>query len=376
MKIVVALDKFRGSLTATEGCEIVRQALLKMQPDWEIVVKPMADGGEGTASALQTSLGGAWITAPVTGPLPGMSVDARYLWVAEPQLAVVEMANASGLVLLPPERRDPLKTTTFGTGELIRHAMERGARRILLGVGGSATVDGGVGAAMALGGKFLDESGRPVGLGGGELEKIAQIGRPGGLSLPVIEVLCDVDNPLCGEHGAARVFGPQKGATPEGVARLDAGLAHLARLVWEQFGKKIAAVPGAGAAGGLAAGAGAFLDARLMPGAETIMALTEMEISLRNADWVITGEGRFDAQSLRGKVVSAVTKLARQHGARVAVLAGAVTVAESAYRAAGVEVAISSQPPGMALEQALTRAPELLAAGVQRLAANCLASGR
>jgi glycerate kinase len=368
MKIVVALDKFKGTLTAPRACAIVRDALLAARPDLQVVVKPMADGGDGTAEVLHSALGGEWIDRQVHGPLPEMPSTARYLWVAGRKLAVVEMAAASGLALLKPEERNPLKTTTRGTGELIRDAIERGAEKILLGVGGSATVDGGAGAAMALGWKFLDSAGKAVGPGGGRLERIGKIEGPGKLRLPALEVLCDVDNPLCGEQGAARVFGPQKGATPAMVERLDAGLRHLAELVKEQLGKDIADVPGTGAAGGLAFGAMAFMNARLLPGVEAVMEAVGLASELRGADWVITGEGKFDAQSLRGKVVSGVTKLAREAGVKIAVLAGSVELPQQVYRRAGIEIALATTRPGMPLVQALQNAGKLLAAATNDLA--------
>lgn len=287
-------------------------------------------------------------------------------------MAVVEMASASGLALLKPEQRDPLTTTTFGTGELIGDLVMRGARRILLGVGGSATVDGGVGAAMALGWRFLDAQGRPVGFGGGELEKIERMAPPSDLRLPVIEVVCDVDNPLCGERGAAYVFGPQKGATPEMVKQLDAGLRHLVELVKTQLGKDIANVPGAGAAGGLAFGALAFMDAKLIPGVEAVAEAIGLDAELSDADWVITGEGCFDEQSLRGKVVSGVTKLARKHAVKVAVIAGSVQVPENVWRREGIKVALSAMEPGMKLDEAMASAEKLLASSAQQLAVRIL----
>jgi glycerate kinase len=364
MKIVVALDKFKGSLTATRACEIVRAALLMARPGLQIVVKPMADGGDGTAEVLYSTLGGEWILQRVTGPLEAMPSTGKYLWIANRNWAVIEMATASGLILLRAEQCNPLRTTTHGTGELIRAAAERGARKILFGVGGSATVDGGVGAAMALGWRFFAANGRRIGQGGGELERIARIEPPANLKLPEIEVLCDVDNPLCGEHGAARVFGPQKGATPEMVERLDAGLRHLAKMVSEQLGKDIADVPGAGAAGGLAAGAMAFMDAKLVPGIDTVMSASGLEDALNGADWVITGEGRFDEQSLRGKVVSGVAKQARKLGVKVAVLAGSVTMP----KAEEVDVLLTMRKEGMSLDHAMANAEKLLAESTRELA--------
>lgn len=375
-KIVVAFDKFKGTLTAAQACAIGQRVLQAVAPEWEIVAVPLADGGEGTAAVLLTARGGDWVPVVVTGPRPERRVAAGYGWCDRDRLAVVEMAAASGLGLLREADRDPLRTTTAGTGELLRAAAARGAQRILLAVGGSATVDGGVGAATALGWRFLDRHGRPVGPGGGELERIAKVMRPATLALPPIEVLCDVDNPLCGIDGAARVFGPQKGATPAMVARLEAGLERLARVVREQLGIAMADQPGGGAAGGLAAGAVAFLGARLVPGAAAVMTATDLESHLCKADWVVTGEGCFDEQSLRGKVVGAVTKLAGRCGAKVAVLAGTVTLAESAYHAAGVDVALETRPPGLPLAEVLAQAETDLAAAVRVLATTCLRSGR
>ncbi len=341
----------------------------------------MADGGDGTAAVIHEALGGEWVECAVAGPLAGIPSSARYLWLPGPRLAVIEMAAASGLALLKPEERDPMRATTYGTGELIRAAVERGAQKILLGVGGSATVDGGVGAAMALGWKFLDAAGKPVGFGGGELQRIATVIPPSrchserseespsattetlrfaqGDKLQ-IEVLCDVDNPLCGEHGAARTFGPQKGATPVTVEKLEAGLANLAGHF-----PHLADVPGAGAAGGLGFGAAAFLGARLVSGIDAVMALTKFEDAIRDADWVVTGEGCFDEQSLRGKVVSGVMRLAQKHRVKVAVLAGSVKLTS----APGIEFVLATRPAGMVLPEALERAEELLSGRARELAA-------
>jgi len=372
VKIVVALDKFKGSLTAPRACEIVRGAIQSIKTGVTIVVKPMADGGDGTAEVLHTAIGGQRLTREVTGPIPETRVNASCLWLERERLAVVEMASASGLALLTREQRDPLRTTTFGTGELIGDAVARGARRILLGVGGSATVDGGVGAAMALGWRFLDAQGKPVGFGSEELEKIKRIEPPSDFRLPVIEVLSDVDNPLCGARGAAHIFGPQKGATPEMVQQLDAGLRHLAELVKTQLGKDIADIPGTGAAGGLAFGALAFMDAKLIPGVEAVAEAIGLDAELADADWVITGEGRFDEQSLRGKVVSGVTGLARKHAVKVAVIAGNVRVPEDVWRREGIEVALSTMASGMELDEAMASAESLLESATRRLAARIL----
>ena len=380
MKIVVAIDKFKGCLTAPRACEIVRGALLSIHPDWRVVSKPMADGGDGTAEVFHSALGGEWVQHKVTGPLPRTLVNARYLWLPQERLAVVEMAQASGLVLLKPEQRNPLRTHSHGTGELLCYAASRGAQRILLAVGGSATIDGGVGAARAKGWRFVGANGKQVELGGGELERILKIEDP--KSDPEldeddffnssVEVLCDVNNPLCGEHGAAHEFGPQKGATPEMVEQLDAGLRHLAELVKTQLGKDIANVPGAGAAGGLAFGALAFMDAKLIPGVEAVAEAIGLDAELSDADWVITGEGRFDEQSLRGKVVSGITKRARKHAVKVAVIAGRVQVPEIVWRREGIEVVLSTMDPGMKLDEAMASAERLLASSACQFAAKIL----
>jgi glycerate kinase len=367
VKIVLAFDKFKGSLTASEACAVVQRALREKYPAAEIISKPMADGGEGTAAALHTALGGEWIAREVTGPLPEMQVTADYLWLANERRAFIEMAKASGLVLLAPEQRNPLLTSTRGTGELVADALQRGAQHLWLTVGGSATVDGGTGAAAALGWKFLDAHGRelrPCGAALGRIKKLVAPQR----AWPMVEVLCDVDNPLCGEHGAAHVFGPQKGATPAMVKQLDAGLRNLAAVVRAQLGKDILEVPGAGAAGGLAAGAIAFLNARLVPGITTIMNASHLGEALIGADWVITGEGAFDAQSLRGKVVDGVARLARERGAKIAVLAGRVLLEEAQWRAAGVQAARAIALSGMSTAEAMARAAELLRAEARLLA--------
>jgi glycerate kinase len=364
MKIVVAFDKFKGSLTAPRACEIVRAALQTARPELQVVVKPLADGGDGTAEVLQSALGGEWIFQRVTGPLQAMPATGKFVWISDRKWAVIEMAAASGLMLLRPEHRNPLRTTTHGTGELIAAAAKQDAQKILIGVGGSATVDGGVGAAMALGWRFFASNGRRIGQGGGELEQIARIEAPTDSKLPEMEILCDVNNPLCGEQGAARVFGPQKGATPEMVERLDAGLRHLADVVREQLGKDLPDVPGAGAAGGLGFGAMAFMNAKLVPGIDTVMAASGLPEALTGANWVITGEGCFDIQSLRGKVVAGVTRMARNLGVKVAVIAGSASVPKTK----DISVLLTLHRKGMALEDAIANAEKLLAERARELA--------
>ncbi len=368
MKIVVAMDSFKDSLTAVEACEIVAEAIGSAVPAAEVVIKPMADGGEGTAEAMLAAGNGKWVKKTVTGPLPDMQVDAGFVWFKGRKEAVVEMAKASGLQLLPAELRNPVKTTTYGTGQLIAATVDYGAKRVFLAIGGSATVDCGTGAAAALGWRFLDENGREIVPCGGELLRISKIIPPPEPARIAVEVLCDVDNPLCGEHGAARVYAPQKGATEEMVEQLEAGLEHIAGLVKEQLGCDIRNVPGTGAAGGLSAGAMAFMGGRLVSGIEAVMSRSRLAEALAGADWVITGEGKFDSQSLRGKVVSGVVRLANNTGTKVAVLAGQVLLGPSQYRKFGVTDAIGCMNNKMTLQYAMENSEELLAKAAKNFA--------
>lgn len=353
MKVVLAFDSFKGNLSAREVCEIAAKGILSVRPDVETVILPMADGGEGTAEAMMSALGGEWIPATVTGPLPSMKVAAGYVWLEQEKTAVVEMATASGLPLLKPAERNPMITTTRGTGELIKAAMEKGAQKILLTVGGSATVDGGVGAAEALGWSHSMAA-------SGSFPSSGKFFPPENLNLPEIDVLCDVTNPLCGPNGAARVYGPQKGATPEMVEELDSRLRNLSDAVEKQFGKDLRDLPGAGAAGGLAFGAVAFMNGRLVRGVDAVMKTIGLAAALEGADWVLTGEGRFDSQSVQGKVVDGVARLAKQAGVKTGVIAGSVSLDEAGWRAAGVSFAASLQAEGMSTAESIRRSRELL----------------
>jgi len=378
-RIVVAMDSFKGSLTAERACKVVAESIASVVPQAQIILKPMADGGEGTAQAMLAAApaasrlrskpaGGQWIEKRVTGPLPDMRVRAGFAWFAGEDLAIVEMATASGLQLLSPLQRNPLQTTTYGTGQLMNAAMDYGAQRILLAVGGSATVDGGTGAAMAMGWMFLDKDGKEVGLGGGQLLQIDRIIPPTNPARVPVEVLCDVDNPLCGEQGAARVYGPQKGATKEIVEVLEAGLERLADLVQKQLGRDVRDLPGAGAAGGLAAGAVAFMGAKLVRGVETVMAWSRLDQAIAGADWVITGEGCFDEQSLRGKVVAGVARAAKNAGTRVTVLAGQVLLPRGKYRGLGVIDTFACMDRRMSLADAMANSEKLLAKAAREFA--------
>ncbi|MHC4395072.1 MAG: glycerate kinase [Planctomycetota bacterium] len=368
MKIVIAMDSFKGTLKAHQACQITAEAIAQTVADAELVIKPMGDGGEGTAMAMIKAADGQWIPQEVIGPLPDMQVEAGFAWFDADKTALVEMASASGLELISKDQTNPFKTTTYGTGQLIKAALQYEPRKILLAIGGSATVDGGLGAAMALGWKFLDSQNNPVGLGGAALEQIEKIVKPENLNLPPVEVLCDVDNPLCGERGAARVYGPQKGATPQMVEQLEKGLAHLADIVEQQFRCDIKNPPGAGAAGGLAAGAIAFMSASLVSGIETVMAHSNLDAELDSADWVITGEGSFDQQSLYGKVVSGISAMAHRSDTKIAVIAGRVNVPQDEYQKIGIVTAISCKTNDMSLDYALENCRPLLHSAARRFA--------
>lgn len=326
MNVVVAMDSFKGSLTSMEAGDAVRRGIGTALPDAQVTVCPLADGGEGTVDALTDGLGGRRETVTVTGPL-GESVAAVY-GILPDGAAVMEMAAAAGLPLAPPDRRNPLYTTTRGVGEMIRHALETGSRRILLGIGGSATNDGGAGMLQALGFALTDDTGAPIPEGAIGLARLARIS--GENALPalqncVITVACDVNNPLCGPRGASAVYGPQKGASPEAVRQLDSLLARFAAVAAREGFACDPDAPGAGAAGGLGFGLTTFLGASLRSGSELVMELTRLEDHIRQADIVITGEGRLDRQTAMGKGPGAVAALARRYGKPVIALAGCLS---------------------------------------------------
>ncbi len=328
MRVLVAPDKFRDTLTARDAGDAIARGWLRARPEDEVEVLPLADGGEGTLDALAPpdDRDAVRSTRRVTGPL-GEPVDADFGLRGE--TAVIEMARASGLELVPAERRDPMRTTTRGTGELMAAALEVGARRLLVCLGGSATNDGGAGMTAALGGRFLDADGSPIADGGGALVTLARIDTSPVLDrLRAVEVVgvTDVDNPLCGPAGASAVFGPQKGASPEDVVVLDRALAHLAAVTARDLGADRSHEPGAGAAGGLGFGLLAFTGARLRRGVEVVMEAVGFRERLASASFVITGEGSFDAGSLRGKVPAGVLEASDLAGVPAAILCGAASV--------------------------------------------------
>jgi glycerate 2-kinase len=330
VRVLIAPDKFRGTLDAASAAEAIAKGWRRADRTAVVETIPMADGGEGTLDALVAALGGRRVRATVEGPL-GDPVDAEYGLAPSPEgpLAIVEMARASGLALLAPSRRDPRRTSTAGTGQLIRLACQAGARQVVVCIGGSATVDGGAGMAQAMGIRLLDGSGRDLRPGGAALQELARIDASGldpAVGAARFVVATDVDNPLTGPNGAAVVYGPQKGASSEDVAVLARAMAHFAAVVHRDLGIDVRHVPGAGAAGGLGAGLVAFLGAHLRPGVEVVMEAVRLRERLEDADLVVTGEGTFDAQSLRGKAPAGVLQAAAEAGVPAIVLAGRVEV--------------------------------------------------
>ena len=320
-RYVLVPDSFKGTLGSGEICAILREEILRAKPDAEVVSIPVADGGEGSVDAFLTAVGGQRVQVPCHGP--HMEEMTGFYELLPDGTAVVEMAAAAGLPLAG-NRLEPDTATTYGVGELMADAAARGARCIILGLGGSATNDGGCGAAAALGARFLDGQGKTFLPTGGNLDRIARIDLGGQRPLPEITVMCDIDNPLCGPTGASEVFGPQKGADPEMVRRLDGNLRHLAEVIRRDLGAEILDLPGAGAAGGMGGGAAAFWNGKLQMGIETVLDTVDFDEIVRGARLVITGEGCLDGQSLRGKVVSGVAARARRAGVPVVALVGAV----------------------------------------------------
>lgn len=326
MKILLAPDSFKESLSAIDAANAMEAGLKKVYPKAEYVKVPMADGGEGTTQSLVDATKGEMLYPMVTGPL-GESVKAKLGILGQGKVAVIEMASASGLELVSKENRNPLKTTTYGTGELIKYALDEKVETIIIGIGGSATNDGGAGMIQALGGRLLDKSGNEIGLGGGALKELVKIdlsNLDSRIKDIKIEVACDVDNPLTGKLGASHIFGPQKGATTEMVLELDENLKNYANVIKTCLNKDINDVPGAGAAGGLGAGLLAFLDAQLSKGIEIVIRYTEIKKHMSGADLVITGEGSIDSQTRFGKTPYGVAKIAKELGIPVIAVAGHV----------------------------------------------------
>ena len=327
MKIVVACDKYKGSLSAYDVCSIITGSIKDIDNTIEVISNPMADGGEGTVETLVKSLKGRYEEMKVTGPL-GDSIDSRF-GVLNNNIAVIEMSAASGLWLVPYDRRNPMETTTFGTGELIKKAVEMGCRKVIMGLGGSSTNDGGMGMAQALGARFFDNQGSLLGFGGSQLSKISRIDLSGlnpDLLNVTYECACDVENPLTGKNGAAYVYASQKGADSNMIKVLNRGLINFSKIIKRDIGKNIRDLKGAGASGGLGGGMVAFLNAKLRMGVNIIIDITGLEEKIKNADLIITGEGAFDKQTFFGKSAYGVANLAKKYNIPVITINGSVLV--------------------------------------------------
>ena len=377
MRIVVAPNAFKGSLSALAAAKAIGDGIRLADPDADLTLVPIADGGDGTVDALVAGADGQHRVLRVRGPLTD-PVDADYGVIDGGKTAVIEMAKAAGLALLPQDKRDPRVTTTYGVGELLQHAYDGGARHFIVGIGGSATNDGGAGMAQALGYHLLDAQGHELPPGGLALQNLARI-HVGGVHAnwtdAQVDVACDVTNPLTGPSGASAVYGPQKGATPEMVAELDAALKHFAEIIRRDLRVDVEPLPGAGAAGGLGAGLVAFTGARLRPGAEMVMEALKLDDRIKGADLVITGEGRLDSQTARfGKGPAAVARHARKAGIPVVALAGGIAdEAELRLLFDGLEATVV-QP--CTLEDAIAQAEPLLLRAANRVMRLLLAGGR
>ncbi|MDE5054624.1 glycerate kinase [Niallia taxi] len=371
MKIVLAPDSFKESLSALQVAESIERGFKQVLPNAEYVKVPMADGGEGTVQSLVDATGGRIIKNTVTGPL-GEAAEAFFGILGNEKTAVIEMAAASGLHLVPATKRNPLLTTTRGTGELIAAALDYNVNHIIIGIGGSATNDGGAGMARALGARFLNSDGQEIAEGGGALSDLAAIDLSrldSRLADVKIEVACDVDNPLIGPKGASAIYGPQKGATPVIVNQLDENLAHYAAIIEKDLGVKIADVPGAGAAGGLGGGLLAFMQAKLSRGVDIVMEAAKLSDIIAGADLVITGEGKIDGQTIFGKTPIGVAKTAKKHGVPVIGIAGNVASDSDVVHEYGIDAIFSIVPGAVSLQEAFLHADEFVERTARNIAA-------
>ncbi len=369
MHIVVAPDSYKGSVSAVEVALAMERGILNVFPSAKVVKIPIADGGEGTVEALVTATGGKFRSNEVAGPL-GERISAAWGVLGDGKTAVIEMATASGLPLVPADRRDPRIASSYGTGELIRAALDAGLRRIIIGIGGSATNDAGAGMARALGARFLAADGSQLADGGAALAALVGIdlsGLDSRLQETEITVACDVDNPLCGPRGASAVFGPQKGATPEIVAELDAALGRFAEYAQQVTGRDVAGLPGAGAAGGLGAGLMFFTRAQLKPGIEIVLDTVNFSTVVKDADYVITGEGRTDFQTAFGKAPVGVAKVAKMSGVPVFCLSGGLGKGADDVLAQGIDAVMSICERPMSLEECMAAGSTLIESATVRL---------
>lgn len=377
MKIVIAPDSYKESLSALEVATQIELGFKEIFPDAEYIKVPMADGGEGTVQAMVEATHGRRVEVEVTAPL-GERITGFYGLTGNGHTAMIEMAAASGLALVPPAQRDPRVTTSFGTGELITAALDAGARHLILGIGGSATNDGGVGMLQALGVKLLDAAGHELARGGAPLAQLARIdisGIDARLAECQIEVACDVDNPLTGARGASAIFGPQKGATPQMVQQLDANLKHYAKIIQRDLGVDVDAVAGAGAAGGMGAAMLAFLKGQLRPGCEIIAKAVGLEAAVKDCDLVITGEGRIDQQTIFGKTPFGVATVAGQYGKPVIGIAGGLGTNAHVVHGHGIDAIFSVLSSICTIEDALGDAEHNVRSAARNIAA-VLAMGR
>lgn len=364
MKVLVAPDKFRGCLSAAQAADAIAQGVLAAWPEAVVTKVPLADGGEGTVDALVRATRGRTIDLEVEGPL-GRPVEARYGILGDGRTAVIEMASASGHAHIPPGQKDPSKTHTRGTGQLLKAAIAEGCTKVILGIGGSATNDGGAGLATALGYRLLDEQGEPIEPTGGGLARIERIDssqRLAALDRVEISVACDVNNPLCGSDGASVVFGPQKGASRDMVAILDRNLARFARVIERDLGRSVADLPGAGAAGGLGAGLVAFAGGKLVRGIDLVLETLDVEHHLADAALCLTGEGSIDGSSTSGKVVVGLARFAQARGRPVIALAGTLGPGAEEVLDEGVTAIFSLCSRPMAITEAMFQAAPLLSA--------------
>ena len=375
LKILVAPNAFKESLSAIDAARAIANGVRRGLPNARVAEIPIADGGDGTLEAVISGTRGRILKARVMGPL-GNKITAEYGITGDGKTAVIEMSRASGLALVPPVRRDPMRTTSFGTGQLIQSVLNLGVKRILLGIGGSATVDGGIGALQALGVSFVDRNGKSVGHGGAGLlaiEKIDLSHLNPGLKRVELLVACDVDNPLTGPKGAAAVFGPQKGATPAMVKQLDHGLARLAVLIAQTTGRQFARIPGTGAAGGIAGSFLGLLGAKLRPGSALVFDLLKLDEIVPKMDWVITGEGQIDFQTQFGKGPGMLAKLAARHGVPVVGIAGSVADNAGKLSSKGFTALFSITNQPMDLASAMQGAPRLMERVAEQVARLILA---
>ena len=360
MKFVLAPDSFKESMTAKEVCEAMERGIRKANSQIRCIHVPMADGGEGTMQSLVDATGGRVYSKEVVGPL-GNNVVAEYGILGNGEIGVIEMASASGIHLVDSEKRNPLITTTFGTGQLIKACLDKGVKKLLIGIGGSATNDGGAGFIQALGGRLLDENGDDLSYGGGALAKLHTIDLSNldeRLKYVSVEVACDVNNPLCGKEGASYVFGPQKGATREMIEILDQNLSHYAEVIKEKLGKDVISKAGAGAAGGLGAGLMAFLDVKLKSGIEMVIEYANLEEKVRDADMVWTGEGSIDFQTQYGKTPLGVAMIAKKYNKPVIALAGRVGNDIDVLYDKGIDAIFGIMRGVTSIEEALVKGPE------------------